>query len=80
MARPVSIYDAKTHFSRLVARAQSGEEIIITRGGHPVARLVPLAPPVSRAPGRWRGKLKIAADFDAPLPETVLAEFEGAES
>ena len=79
MAKPVSIYDAKTQFSRLVDRAESGEEIIITRGGRPVARLGPLPPPVKRTPGRWRGRLRISADFDAPLPDSVLDEFEGKE-
>jgi prevent-host-death family protein len=77
MPKPVSIYDAKTHFSRLVERVEAGEEVVITRSGRPVARLVPLRPATKRAPGRWRGKIRIAADFDAPLPDSVLAEFEG---
>ena len=75
----VDVHDAKTHFSRLVERAEAGEEIVITRAGHPVARLVPLRPAAARAPGRWRGKMRIGRDFDAPLPEAVLAAFDGDE-
>ena len=80
MSKPVSIYDAKTHFSRLVERVEAGEEVVITRSGRPVARLVPLRPKVTRTPGRWRGRMKIAPDFDAPLPPSVLAAFEGDEA
>ena len=80
MSKPVSIYDAKTHFSRLVERVEAGEEVVITRSGRPVARLVPLRPKVTRTSGRWRGRMKIAPDFDAPLPPSVLAAFEGDEA
>lgn len=78
MAKPVNIYEAKTHLSRLVDRAAAGEEIVIAKAGRPVARLVPLqeAPP-RRTPGRWKGQMWIAPDFDAPLPDDVLADFEG---
>lgn len=62
----MNIYDAKSGFSRLVARVEHGESITISRNGHPVARLVPLdtAPP-AREPGAWRGRVRIADDFDA---------------
>ncbi len=46
-----NIADARRHFSDLVARAEAGEEIVISRGNHPVARLVPLAPHAPREPG-----------------------------
>ena len=78
MVKPVNIHAAKTHFSRLVERAARGEEIIIARGGRPVARLVPLAS--ERRPrrlGLLKGKIKIAANFDAPLPANALREFHG---
>jgi len=78
MAKPVNIHAAKTHFSRLVERAANGEEIIIAKAGKPVARLMPLA--VSARPrrlGLLKGKIKIAEDFDAPLPEEILRQFEG---
>jgi prevent-host-death family protein len=69
MGEQVNIYEAKTKLSQLVERAEAGEEIIIARGGRPAARLVPLRQAnVERKPGRMRGKIRIAADFDAPLP------------
>ena len=78
MTKPVNIHAAKTHFSRLVERAAKGEEIIIAKAGKPVARLMPLAVPVRRRrPGLLKGKIKIAEDFDAPLPEEILRLFEG---
>ena len=75
----VSVYAAKTHLSRLLDRAARGEEIVITRNGKPVARLAPVEQ--RRAPrklGALRGKIRVAADFDAPLPKEILALFEGA--
>jgi prevent-host-death family protein len=76
MSEPINIYDAKTRLSELVDRAAKGEEVIIAKAGKPVARLVPLRVR-ERKPGRLKGKIKIAEDFDAPLPDDVLAEFEG---
>ena len=76
MTKPVNIHAAKTHFSRLVERAARGEEIVIARDGRPLARLVPLAAPRRRRRlGLLKGKIKIAADFDAPLPAKVLRQF-----
>jgi prevent-host-death family protein len=75
MAKPVNLYDAKTKLSELVDRAAAGEEVIIAKAGKPVARLVPLAVR-ERAPGRGKGLLEIAPDFDAPLPDDVLHDFE----
>ena len=78
MPRPVNIHAAKTHFSRLVERAERGEEIIIARAGRPVARLMPLpAPSRRRRLGLLKGRIKVAADFDAPLPARVLRQFQG---
>ena len=74
----VSIYEAKTRLSHLVDRALQGDDVVITRHGRPVARLVPAARP--RAPrrlGSLRGKIHVAKDFDAPLPDDLLALFEG---
>ena len=74
----VNIHAAKTHFSRLVEQASRGTEIIIARAGRPVARLGPLAPPARRRrPGLLKGRIRIAANFDAPLPAKVLDAFEG---
>ena len=73
----VNIHEAKTQFSKLIARVAAGEEIVIARGGTPVARLVAVREPmVKRVSGRDRGLFSVPEDFDAPLPEDVLAEFE----
>jgi prevent-host-death family protein len=73
----VNIHEAKTHFSRLVERAANGEEIIIGRAGKPVARLVPYTAAITkRKPGAWRGKVKLAADFDV-TPDDLIDAFEG---
>jgi prevent-host-death family protein len=71
----MSLYDAKTHLSALVDRAAAGEEIVINKYGRPCARLVPLKKTTQRRPGRAKGKIWIAADFDAPLPFYVLEGF-----
>lgn len=76
--RTVNIHEAKTHLSRLVEEAAGGEEIVIAKAGRPVARLVPVkATGKKRKLGFLAGKLQVPDDFDAPLPEDVLAEFEG---
>ena len=76
--KTVNIHAAKTHFSRLVEDAERGEEVVIARAGKPVARLVPLrARPRERRLGLLEGRIRIAEDFDAPLPEEVLKIFEG---
>ena len=75
MVKPVNIYDAKTRLSELVDRAAAGEEIVIAKAGKPVARLVPLRVR-ERVPGRGAGKVSIAGDFDAPLNEELLSDFE----
>jgi prevent-host-death family protein len=77
MIRKVNIHEAKTHLSKLLEHLKEGEEIIIAKAGEPVARLVPVKErPVKRAPGSAKGKISIAPDFDAPLPDHVLEMFE----
>ncbi|HEY8040158.1 MAG TPA: type II toxin-antitoxin system prevent-host-death family antitoxin [Polyangiaceae bacterium] len=72
-----SLYEAKTHLSELVDRAARGEEIVIAKNGVPMAKLVPLAKTLTRRkPGGWNGKVWIADDFDAPLPEETIELFE----
>jgi prevent-host-death family protein len=74
----VNIHEAKTHLSKLLARVQEGEEIIIAKAGRPIARLVPMIERlIKRVPGSAKGKVVITPDFDAPLPEAVLRELEG---
>lgn len=71
------MHEAKTHFSSLLRRVAGGEEVVITRGGEPVARLVPArAVRRRRTLGRDAAIVRIAEDFDAPLPAEVLADFE----
>ena len=72
----VTVHEAKTHLSRLLRRVASGEEIIIARGGKPVARLVPIGDLVRRQLGLDRGAYQVPMDFNAPLPEEVLKDFE----
>ena len=75
----VNIYEAKTRLSELVEQARRGETIIIAKAGTPMARLVPLHGEPRRCIrfGLMKGEIEIANDFDAPLPEDVLADFEG---
>lgn len=62
---PISIHEAKTQFSRLVARAEAGEEIVVRRGPKPVAKIVRYqAPTKPRRAGALKGQIVIAADFD----------------
>ena len=74
----VNIFEAKTQLSKLVAKVERGEDVIIARAGKPVARLTQLES--EKKPklqfGLLKGKIWVADDFDAPLPEDVLAEFE----
>lgn len=73
----VNIHEAKTHFSRLVERAAGGEEIIIAKAGRPMARLVPYTRRREpRVPGRLRGQIWMADDFDE-TPQWLIDAFEG---
>jgi prevent-host-death family protein len=70
MEKIVNIHEAKTHFSKLLKRVMSGERIIIAKAGQPVAVLSPITGSAAqRIPGMDKGKVTIAPDFDAPLPE-----------
>jgi prevent-host-death family protein len=74
----VNMFEAKTQLSKLVAMVEQGEDVVIARAGKPVARLTQLVP--AKRPivfGLLKGKIHVADDFDAPLPEEILAEFEG---
>ena len=77
MPDKVNVHEAKTYFSRLLARVQKGEEIIISKAGKPVARLVPMnEKPTKRIAGSAKGSVIISEDFDALLPEPILNSFE----
>jgi len=74
----VNIHEAKTHLSRLIDSVAKGEEVIIARAGKPTAKLSPITTLAhNRKPGSLKGKIKIASDFNAPLPDDLLDQFEG---
>lgn len=76
----VNMHEAKTRLSVLVKEALAGEEVIIARAGKPVVKLVPVSQDSGRRlPGRYKGQIIIAADFDATREE-VIAAFEGERS
>jgi prevent-host-death family protein len=72
----VNVHEAKTHLSQLLRRVAAGEEIVIARGGEPIAKLVPIKRVRERVFGADRGRVEIAEDFDAPLPDELRAAFE----
>lgn len=72
----VSVHEAKTHLSRLLRQVAAGEEVIISRSGKPVAKIVPVRRRKQRRLGIDAGQLHVPDDFDAPLPPSILAEFE----
>lgn len=75
-ATTVSLSEAKTRLSHLVDRVLRGHDAVITRHGRPVARLVSVEPlRTPRKLGTLRGRIRVANDFDAPLPDDVLALF-----
>jgi prevent-host-death family protein len=74
MTKVFNLYDAKARLSSLVEEAAAGAEIVIAKAGVPRARLVPL-PKGRRRPGGSRGRIRVAADFDAPLPSELLDAF-----
>jgi prevent-host-death family protein len=76
MTKSVGVHEAKTHLSRLLDDVAAGEEILITRRGEPAARLVALRPGVPRAFGIDRGRFAVHENFDAPLDDDVLNDFE----
>ena len=76
VATTVNVHEAKTHFSKLLARVSLGEEIVIAKAGKPVARLVAINDkPRKRVPGSAKGKIWMSPDFDAPLPDEILDLF-----
>jgi prevent-host-death family protein len=74
--RTVNIHEAKTHFSKIIDSVRYGQEVIIAMAGKPVAKIVPLESKPKRRFGLLKGKIKIAKDFDASLPEEIVSLFE----
>ena len=73
----VNVHEAKTQLSRLLARVEGGEEVVIARRGEPVARLVACKPRKKRRPDVLKGKAVITDEFFDPLPEDELRAWEG---
>ena len=73
----VNVHEAKTHLSRLLARVEAGEEVVIARNGKPVARLVEFSPRGKPRFGSWRGRIALDDSFFEPLPEDELSAWEG---
>lgn len=75
--KTVNVHEAKTHLSRLLQRVERGDEIVIARSGRPIARLLPFESRRARPVfGLDRGRFTVPEDFDDPLPDNLLAEFE----
>jgi prevent-host-death family protein len=72
----VGVHEAKTHLSRLLRRVAAGEEIVITSGGRPAARLVPIGGPDRPEFDIDKGAFTVPDDFDAPLSDDILDAFE----
>lgn len=74
-----NVREAKTQLSRLLERVALEEEVVIAKRGRPVAKLVPVTSE-PRRPGRLKGKIRLGADFDEPLPDEILGVFRGEGS
>jgi prevent-host-death family protein len=72
-----NMHEAKTQLSRLAERAAKGEEIVIARNGHPLARLVRVEERKPRTLGIWKDQVWTSDDFDNPLPWEIQRHFEG---
>lgn len=74
----INIHDAKTHLSKIVDEVAGGAKVIIAKAGKPMARLSPISAPIRpKKLGLLKGKIKIPDDFNAPLDQEMIAEFEG---
>ncbi|GMV92713.1 MAG: hypothetical protein AMXMBFR82_24910 [Candidatus Hydrogenedentota bacterium] len=75
----VTLREAKRDFEQLVESVAAGEEIVISKAGEPVAKLVPYCDEQrDREPGYWQGQVKIREDFD-DLPDDIAAAFRGGD-
>jgi prevent-host-death family protein len=72
----VNLRDAESQLSILIESVMQGHEIVILKDGKPIAELVPVQQKPVRIPGRLKGQIRIADDFDAPLPAGFMAGFE----
>ena len=73
----VTIHDAKTNLSKLLARVEAGEEIVIARGKTPIARLTPIrGAAAKRQFGAFKGVVSVGPEFFEPMTDAELAEWE----
>ena len=73
----VNVHQAKTELSRLLARVEAGEDVVIARRGEPIARLVACKARIKRQPDALKGKIVVPDTFFDPLPEQELTAWEG---
>lgn len=76
-SRQVNVHQAKTELSKLLLDVERGREVVIARNGAPVAKLVPFPAPTAKRlrVDTWKGRIQMAADFDAPLSDAELDEW-----
>ncbi len=75
MSKIINIHEAKTNFSKLLKRAENGEEIVISKAGHPIAKIISLKNKKNRKFGTAKGKVIIHDNFNAPLPDDIMENF-----
>jgi len=73
----ITVHAAKTNLSKLIERAEAGEEIIIARGKNPAVKLIPVKPLSQRHFGLYKGLAKVGPEFFEPLPEEELQAWDG---
>ena len=73
----VNIHEAKTHLSRLLAKVAAGEEVVISKAGKPVAKLVKIEPKPKRVLGMGTGTIQFTEGWDAPMTDEEVDEFIG---
>ncbi len=73
----VNMHEAKTKLSALAEKVWQGEKVVIAKAGKPYLDILPhKGESIQRKPGRYKGQIQIAEDFDQ-TPEDVIASFEG---
>ncbi|MBT9583105.1 type II toxin-antitoxin system Phd/YefM family antitoxin [bacterium] len=73
--KTVNVYEAKAKLSQLLQWVQEGEDVIISKAGRPVARLIPFHQPSPRVAGRLQGQGVVSGEFFDPLPDDLQAFF-----
>jgi antitoxin (DNA-binding transcriptional repressor) of toxin-antitoxin stability system len=76
----ISVQDLQRDLLAFLRRVEAGESFLVVNGKHPLAEVRPVPAPVTqpRPFGLCAGRFRVPADFDRPLPDEILKEFEGA--